>query len=102
MHQLSLATSAGAQYHPSTLFLSGNGVRIWGGIDADSAAAITAEPDEAKRRQMASRINDVIFDEALDMVVGHTQRSLLYSKKVHGIVRSMNQVSTYVETWLDA
>jgi peptide/nickel transport system substrate-binding protein len=102
MHQLSLATSAGAQYHPSTLFLSGNGARIWGGIDADTAAAITAEPDEARRRQMSSQINDTIFDQALDMVVGHTQRSLLYAQKVHGLVRSMNQVSTYVDTWLDA
>jgi len=102
MHQLSLATSAGAQYHPSTLFLSGSGVRIWGGVDADSAAAITAEPDEAKRRQMSSQINDTILDQALDMVVGHTQRSLLFAQKVHGLIRSMNQVSTYVDTWLDA
>jgi peptide/nickel transport system substrate-binding protein len=102
MHQLSLATSAGAQYHPSTLFLSGSGARIWGGIDADTAAAITAEPDEAKRRQMSSQINDTILDLSLDMVVGHTQRSLLHTQKVHGLVRSMNQVSTYVDTWLDA
>jgi hypothetical protein len=36
------------------------------------------------------------------MVVGHTQRSLLYTQKVHGLIRSMNQVSTYVDAWLDA
>jgi ABC-type transport system substrate-binding protein len=98
-YQLSASTSAAAQYHPSTLFFFG-GARYFGGVDDATVNAVSAEPDEAKRRQMYAQMNDFILDNSLDMVIGQTQRALVYAKKLHGIDRTMNQVTVYTDAWV--
>jgi peptide/nickel transport system substrate-binding protein len=99
MYQLSVTTSAAAQYHPSTLFYFG-GARYFGGVDQATVDAVSSEPDENKRRAMYSTMNDFILDQSLDMVIGQTQRALVFPKSVHGLDRRVNQVTAYTNTWL--
>jgi hypothetical protein len=99
MYQLSVTTSAAAQYHPSTLFYFG-GARYFGGVDQATVDAVSSEPDETKRRAMYSTMNDYILDQSLDMVIGQTQRALVFPKSVHGLDRRVNQVTAYTDTWL--
>jgi peptide/nickel transport system substrate-binding protein len=100
-YQLSVTTSAAAQYHPSTLFYFG-GFRYFGGVDQATVDAVSSEPDEAKRRAMYSTMNDFILDQSLDMVIGQTQRALVFPKSVHGLDRRVNQVTAYTDVWLQS
>ena len=47
-------------------------------------------------------MNDFILDQSLDMVIGQTQRALVFPKSVHGLDRRINQVTYYTETWLQS
>jgi peptide/nickel transport system substrate-binding protein len=98
-YQMSAATSAAAQYHPSTVFYFG-GARYFGGVDQATVDAVSSEPDETKRRSMYSTMNDFILDRSLDMVIGQTQRALVFAKSVHGLDRHLNQVTAYTDVWL--
>jgi peptide/nickel transport system substrate-binding protein len=98
-YQMSAATSAAAQYHPSTVFYFG-GFRYFGGVDQATVDAVSSEPDETKRRSMYSTMNDFILDQSLDMVIGQTQRALVFAKSVHGLDRRLNQVTAYTDVWL--
>jgi peptide/nickel transport system substrate-binding protein len=100
-YQLSAATSAAAQYHPSSLFYFG-GARYFGGVDQATVDAVSSEPDESKRRSLYSTMNDFILDQSLDMVIGQTQRALVFPKVVHGLDRRVNQVTAYTDTWLES
>lgn len=98
-YQMSAASSAAAQYHPSTVFYFG-GFRYFGGVDQATVDALSSETDEAKRRSMYSTMNDFILDQSLDMVIGQTQRALVFGKPVHGLDRRINQVTAYTNVWL--
>ncbi|MBV9323560.1 MAG: ABC transporter substrate-binding protein [Chloroflexi bacterium] len=100
-YQFAAASSAAAQYHPSTVFYFG-GARYFGGVDQATVDAVSSEPDEARRRAMYSTMNDFILDQSLDMVIGQTQRALVFPKSVHGLDRRINQVTYYTETWLQS
>jgi peptide/nickel transport system substrate-binding protein len=98
-YQMSAASSAAAQYHPSTVFYFG-GFRYFGGVDQATVDAVSSERDEAKRRSLYSAMNDFILDQSLDMVIGQTQRALVFAKPVHGLDRRINQVTAYTDVWL--
>jgi peptide/nickel transport system substrate-binding protein len=100
-YQMSAASSAAAQYHPSTVFYFG-GNRYFGGVDQATVDAVSSEPDESKRRALYSKMNDFILDQSLDMVIGQTQRALVFAKSVRGLDRRVNQVTYYTETWLQS
>ena len=100
-YQMSAASSAAAQYHPSTVFYFG-GNRYFGGVDQATVDNVSSEPDESKRRALYSAMNDFILDQSLDMVIGQTQRALVFAKAVHGLDRRVNQVTYYTETWLQS
>jgi peptide/nickel transport system substrate-binding protein len=100
-YQMSAASSAAAQYHPSTVFYFG-GFRYFGGVDQATVDAISSETNEAKRRSMYSAMNDFVLDQSLDMVIGQTQRALVFGKPVHGLDRRINQVTAYTDVWLQS
>jgi peptide/nickel transport system substrate-binding protein len=100
-HQMSAASSAAAQYHPSTVFYFG-GFRYFGGVDQATVDAVSSETDEAKRRSMYSAMNDFILDQSMDMVIGQTQRALVFAQPVHGLDRRINQVTAYTDVWLQS
>jgi peptide/nickel transport system substrate-binding protein len=100
-YQMSAASSAAAQYHPSTVFYFG-GARYFGGVDQATVDAVSSETDEAKRRSMYSSMNDFILDQSLDMVIGQTQRALVSKNSVHGLDRRVNQVTVYTDVWLQS
>ncbi len=100
-YQMSAASSAAAQYHPSTVFYFG-GFRYFGGVDQATVDAVSSETDEVTRRSMYSTMNDFILDQSLDMVIGQTQRALVFAKPVHGLDRRINQVTAYADVSLQS
>ena len=98
--QLSVTTTAEAQYHPPSLFFFGS-ARRFGGIDDATVNAVSAAAAPAKRKALYSQMNDFVLAQSLDMVIGQTQRVFVFfTDKVKGLARTVNQVTVYREAWL--
>ena len=99
-YQLQANTSAAAQYHPCTVFYFDAGIgRYFGGVEQATVDAVSSELDANKRRQLYSQMNDFVLDQSLDMVLGQTQRALIFPKHVHDLTRAVNQVTGFTDAY---
>jgi len=60
------------------LFRDGGVGRYFGGVDQATVDSVSSELDVAKRNRLYTQMNDFILDQSLDMVIGQTQRALIF------------------------
>lgn len=104
-----IASDAWTNLQPITFFTSSSVARASGnngGYKNDTYTqkinALALEPDEAKRKQMLSDLNDFMLDECIVYPIATNYEKLLASSKVKDIGHRRIPLFKFTETWLDA
>jgi peptide/nickel transport system substrate-binding protein len=104
-----IASDAWTNMQPTTFFTSSSVARASGnngGYKSDAYTqkinALALEPDEAKRKQMLSDLNDFMLDEGIVYPIATNYEKLLASSKVKDIGHRRIPLFKFTETWLDA
>jgi peptide/nickel transport system substrate-binding protein len=104
-----IASDAWTNLQPITFFTSSSVARTSGnngGYKNDTYTqkvnALALEPDEAKRKQMLSDLNDFFLDEGIVYPIATNIEKCLASNKVKDIGHRRIPLFKFTETWLDA
>ena len=104
-----IASDAWTNLQPITFFTSSSVARASGnngGYQNDTYTqkinALALEPDEAKRKQMLSDLNDFFLDEGIVYPIATNVEKCLASVKVKDIGHRRIPLFKFTETWLDA
>jgi len=104
-----IASDAWTNMQPITFFTSSSVARTSGNNGGYSNETYTAkvnalavEPDEAKRKQMLSELNDFFLDEGIVYPMMTNVEKLLASNKVKDIGHRRIPLFKFTEAWLDA
>jgi peptide/nickel transport system substrate-binding protein len=104
-----IASDAWTNMQPITFFTSSSVARASGnngGYKNDTytqkITALALEPDEVKRKQMLSDLNDFLLDEGIVYPIATNVEKLLATNKVKDIGHRRIPLFKFTETWLDA
>jgi peptide/nickel transport system substrate-binding protein len=99
-----------AQLDPATGFTKSRALSVTGNSSAftnpANAAAVellgraTTEPDQTKRKQLYSDLNDMLLDEVYIMVMSPTVNRLMATQKVQNIGATLHSAQKWWEAWL--
>lgn len=64
-------------------------------------AGMASEPDDARRKELYSQMNDLLLDESVTMVMGPNAMRVASRANVQGVRWRINEVRTWEEMWLD-
>jgi peptide/nickel transport system substrate-binding protein len=104
---ISLRFSGFAGTDPATLFTVGTYFRLNTNASAFKSEryeqlvrAVGAEPDQAKRKQIFSDLNDVLLDESFVAIVSSKTVSAVAKASVNGMAHSMHEAVIWTDAWL--
>jgi peptide/nickel transport system substrate-binding protein len=103
-----IASDAWTNMQPITFYTSSSVARVNnnnGGYTnpefAQKVQALALEPDEGKRKQMLSDLNDFFLDEGIVYPIATNVEKMLAAKKVKSIGNRRIPLFKFTETWLD-
>jgi ABC-type transport system substrate-binding protein len=103
-----IASDAWTNMQPITFFTSSSVARTSGnngGYKNDAYTqkvnALALEPDEGKRKQMLSELNDFMLDEGIVYPIATNIEKCLATKQVKDIGHRRIPLFKFTETWLD-
>jgi peptide/nickel transport system substrate-binding protein len=101
-------TNTYAQVEPITIFTTS---RVFdptsnnSGFKTDEYVSLInqggSEPDLAKRKQIYSRLNDLLLDESFSMIMVEFRPQLLTRSTVHDVGYTLHEAFSYTNTWMD-
>ena len=104
-----IASDAWTNLQPITFFTSSSVARINGNNGGyqneaytQKVQALALEPDEGKRKQMLSELNDFFLDEGIVYPIATNVEKCLAASKVKDIGHRRIPLFKFTETWLDA
>jgi peptide/nickel transport system substrate-binding protein len=104
-----IASDAWTNMQPITFYTSSSVARISGNNGGyqnetytQKVQALALEPDEARRKQMLSDLNDFFLDEAIVYPIATNVEKLLATNKVKDIGHRRIPLFKFTDTWLDA
>jgi peptide/nickel transport system substrate-binding protein len=104
-----IASDAWTNMQPITFFTSSSVARTSGNNGGYSnptytqkVNALALEPDESKRKQMLSDLNDFQLDEAIVYPVATNAQTYVASTRVHGVGQRRIPLFKFTDAWLDA
>ena len=104
-----IASDAWTNMQPITFYTSSSVARISGNNGGyqnetytQKVQALALEPDEGKRKQMLSDLNDFFLDEGIVYPIATNVEKLLATNKVKDIGHRRIPLFKFTETWLDA
>jgi len=104
-----IASDAWTNMQPITFFTSSSVARTSGNNGGysnptytEKVDALALEPDEAKRKQMLSDLNDFFLEEGIVYPIATNAQLLLATQKVKDIGHRRIPLFKFTDTWLDA
>jgi peptide/nickel transport system substrate-binding protein len=101
-------TNTYAQVEPLTIFTTS---RVFdptsnnSGFKTDEYVSLIdqagSEPDLAKRKQIYSRLNDLLLDESFSMIMTEFRPRVLTRSAVHDVGYTLHEAFSYTSTWIE-
>jgi len=99
-----------AQLDPATAFTKSRALSVTGNSSAFTAPAnaaavelvgrATTEPDQTKRKQLYTELNNMLLDETYIIGMSPTANRLMTTTKVHGVSSTLHSAQKWWEVWL--